>query len=89
MISVFALALFAGTAAIAAWIAVRFPLLAPHSLRTRVICASVSVLVLQLEPIATSTRAALYLTVFALAVVLLAVWLSALWTLQGLRDLLA
>ncbi len=86
---VFALSLFGGTAAIAAWIAVRFPRLAPKSLARRGIGASVSAMVMSVEPISSNGQALLYLTVFALAVVLLLVWLYALWMLQGLRDLLA
>jgi hypothetical protein len=85
----FTLALFIGTAAIAAWVTTRFPKLAPDSLVVRVVTAAVSVTVLELAPVATGGTAILYLTVFALAIVLLAVWLSALWMLLGVRDLLA
>lgn len=88
MIAVFTLALFTGTAVIAAWIVLRFPGLAPESLGTRVLVTAVSLLLLELVPVTTAAPALLYLTVFTLAVVLLAVWLSALWMLQSVRDLL-
>ena len=87
MNGVFTLSLFGGTAALAVWVAVRFPQLAPKSLLRRVIGAGISVAVLQVAPIASSGTALLYLTVFALAVILLAVWLHALWMIQGVRDL--
>lgn len=85
---VFALALFSGTAAIAAWIAARFPTFAPKSLLVRGVSVAVSVALLQVAPIATGGAALLYVTVFGLAIVLLAVWLSAVWMLQSLRDLI-
>ena len=83
MNGVFTLSLFGGTAALAVWVAVRFPQLAPKSLLRRVIGAGISVAVLQVAPIASSGTALL----FALAVILLAVWLHALWMIQGVRDL--
>ena len=86
---VFTLALFGGTAAIAAWITVRFPELGPKSMRSRAIAVGASVILLRVAPISSSGPAILYLTMFALAVVLLLVWLSAVWMLQGLRDLIA
>jgi hypothetical protein len=90
MIVIFTLALFTGTAAIAAWIATRFPKLAPASMRRRVISAAVSLVALELAPVATGGgTAVLYLTVFILAIVLLAVWLSTLWMLLAVRDLIA
>jgi hypothetical protein len=88
MILGFTAALFIGTAAIAGWIAIRFPKLAPESLVLRVVGVVVTAVVLRLEPIATGGSLLLFVTVFGLALVLLAVWLSALWMLQGVRDLL-
>jgi hypothetical protein len=88
VIAAFTLALFAGTAAIAAWIVTRFPGLAPKSLQARVGVAACSLILLELAPITDAAPVLLYLTVFTLAVVLLAVWLSALWMMQSVRDLL-
>jgi hypothetical protein len=85
----FTLALFGGTAAIAAWITVRFPKLGPKSMRSRALGVGASVILLRVAPISTSGPTLMYLTMFALAVVLLLVWLSAVWMLQGLRDLIA
>jgi hypothetical protein len=84
----FTLALFSGTAALAGWIALRFPQLAPKSLARRAVGVGVSVTVMHFAPIASSGPALLCLTVFALAIVLMFVWLYALWMLQGVRDLL-
>ncbi len=51
------ISLFGGTAALAVWIAVRFPQLAPKSLLRRIIGAGISVAILQVAPIV--SRAAL------------------------------
>jgi hypothetical protein len=83
----FTLCLFGGTAALAAWVALRFPQLAPRSLLRRVIGAGISVAILQVAPIVSSGAALLYLTVFLLALILLAVWLHALWMIQGVLEL--
>jgi hypothetical protein len=83
----FAAALFTGTAALAVWVAVRFPRLAPQSLRARVAVALGVGQVLAFVPIEGGTYFSLYGSVFGLLLpVLTLTWLGAFWLLQALRE---
>ena len=83
----FTAALFAGTAAIAAWIAIRFPGLAPASVTVRLVGAFAALGLLQFVRIDPGTYFTLYGTLFGLCLpVLTLVWLGGLWLLQSLRD---
>jgi hypothetical protein len=85
---VFVVSLFVGTAAIACWIVTRFPGLAPRSMRLRTLGTLLSLLVVQLAPVPTGSLMTMCLTALGVSIVLLVVWLHALWMLQGARDLL-
>jgi hypothetical protein len=79
--------LFAGAAAIAAWIAVRFPRLAPRSVIVRVVGALVALGLLLAVPVDPSTYVSLYGTLFGLCLpALTLVWLGGFWVMQSLRD---
>jgi hypothetical protein len=85
---IFTAALFVGAAAIAAWIAVRFPKLAPRSVVVRAVGGLVAVALLTFAPVDASTYMTLYGTLFALLLPLLVVtWLQAFWVLQALGNL--
>ena len=87
---VFTGALFAGSAAIALWLAVRFPRLAPKSMLVRGIGALVLGQAVVYAPVGSGSYLALYSSVFAVLLpVLIASWLVAVWLLQGLRELSA
>ena len=74
MATLFAVALFVGTAAIALWIDVRKPSLAPDRLIWRAVCAVVAI-------------QALYTSIFALLLpMLIAMWLTAVWLLRAISD---
>jgi hypothetical protein len=84
---VFAAALFAGAAAIAVWVAVRFPRLAPRSLTARVLVTLGVAQLLAFVPIEPGSYLTLYGSVFGLALPILTLaWLGAFWLLQALRD---
>jgi hypothetical protein len=85
---VFTGALFAGSAVIALWLAVRFPRLAPKSMLVRGIGALVLGQAVLYAPVGSGSYLALYSSVFAVLLpVLIASWLVAVWLLQGLREL--
>ncbi|MFL5952928.1 MAG: hypothetical protein ACJ76I_02310 [Gaiellaceae bacterium] len=85
---IFTTALFAGAAAIAAWIAVRFPKLAPRSVFVRALGGLFAVALLSYAPVDSSTSAALYTTLFVVLLPLLTItWLLAFWVLQALGNL--
>jgi len=86
---VFVAALFGGSGAIAYWIAVRFPSLAPRSLMVRGIGALVSGALLTAAPVSTATYAGLYFSVFLVLLPLLTlVCLHIVWLLDALRGTL-
>ena len=88
--TLFASAFFVGTALIAAWFVARFPRLAPPSLRVRAVAPIAATVALGLVPVDASDPVRLYATVFGMALpVLVAAWLSGLWLLQALRDVVA
>jgi hypothetical protein len=83
----FAAALFAGAAAIAVWIAVRFPRFAPQSLTARFVVAAGMGQLLAFVPIETGTYFALYGSLFGLVLPTLTLaWLGAFWLLQSVRN---
>jgi hypothetical protein len=84
----FAAALYAGTAAVAVWFVVRFPRAAPSSLPLRgAVTIGLSFAVQQIRIDASGT-VGLYASVFGVAFpILVAAWISVLWLLQALRDL--
>jgi hypothetical protein len=85
---IFTGALFAGSAAIAMWVAVRFPRLAPKSMLVRGVGALVLGRAVLYAPVDSGSYFALYGSVFAVLLpVLIATWLVAVWLLQGLREL--
>jgi hypothetical protein len=80
--------LFAGSAVIALWLAVRFPRLAPKSMLVRGIGALVLGQAVLYAPVDSGSYLTLYSSVFAVLLpVLIASWLVAVWLLQGLREL--
>ncbi len=87
MATLFAVALFVGTAAIALWIDVRKPSLAPNGLKWRALCAVLAIQACAMIPIANSSFLALYTSIFAgLLPMLIAMWLTALWLLRAISD---
>jgi hypothetical protein len=87
MIVLFTAALAAGSAAIAAWIATRFPGLAPQSMLVRLAGAPVALALLMAVPVDPGTYVSLYGTLFGLYLpTLTLVWLGSFWLLQSLRD---
>jgi hypothetical protein len=85
--TLFAAALFIGTAAIALWIDVRRPTLAPAGLRWRVLLAVVAVQACAMVPIWNTSFTALYASVFgALLPMLIVMWLTALWLLRAISE---
>lgn len=90
MAALFTTALFLGTAALALWIDVRVPTLAPPSIRWRALFAAVMIGGFTFVPIESDTYLSLYLSVFAVLTPLLtAMWLSSLWLLRSAADALA
>lgn len=88
--TVFATALFAGTALVAAWFAVRFPRAAPPSLTVRAAAPIAATFALGQVRVDASDALHLYVTVFGMAFpVLVVTWLTAIWLLQTLRDAVA
>ena len=87
MATLFAVALFVGTAAIALWIDVRKPSLAPNGLKWRALCAVVAIQACAIIPIANGTFLALYTSVFGVLLpMLIAMWLTTLWLLRGISE---
>ena len=85
---VFTGALFGGSAAIAMWLAMRFPRFAPKSLLVRGIGALVMGQAVLYVPVYSDSYLGLYGSVFAVVFpVLIATWLLSVWLLQGLREL--
>jgi len=90
MVVVFALALFAGTAAIALWLSLRLPLGSARTPTIPLTLAVVATPALALAPLRTDTYFALYGTVFGeLVPLLVVVWLSAIWLMMFVRDAVA
>jgi len=87
---VFTSALFLGTAAIACWVVLRFPRIAPGSIIVRGVGALVSVQLLGFINVSTETTPALYVSVFALLLpALTLMWMCTVWLLQSLQEALA
>ena len=87
MATLFAAALFIGTAAIALWIDVRKPTLAPNGLKWRALCAVLAIQACAMVPIANTSFLALYVSVFGLLLpMLIAMWLTALWLLRAITE---
>jgi hypothetical protein len=85
--TLFAAALFIGTAAIALWIDVRKPSLAPNGLKWRALCAVIAIQACAMIPIANTSFVALYSSVFgALLPMMIAMWLTALWLLRAISE---
>jgi hypothetical protein len=85
--TLFAVALFVGTAAIALWIDVRKPSLAPDGLIWRAACAFVAIEACGMIPIANGSFLALYTSIFAVLLpMLIAMWLTAVWLLRAISD---
>jgi hypothetical protein len=85
--TLFAVALFVGTAGIALWIDVHKPSLAPDGLKWRALCAVVAIEACTFIPIANGSFLALYTSVFGLLLpMLIAMWLTALWVLRAISD---
>jgi hypothetical protein len=85
---VFTTALFAGAAAIAVWLALRFPRLTPESLTVRIVGALAALALLRVVRVDAGTYMSLYVTVFGLCLpVLTLVWLGGFWLLRSVRDL--
>jgi len=86
----FASAMFIGTALVAAWFVARFPRVAPPSLTVRAVAPIAATFALGLVPVDASDDLHLYGTLFGLAFpVLVVCWLSGIWLLQSLRDVVA
>ena len=86
---VFTSALFLGTAAIACWIVVRFPRIAPESVIVRALGAILCAQLLGFIPLSTETTAQLYTSVFVfLLPALTMMWLCTAWLLQSLQSAL-
>jgi hypothetical protein len=83
----FAAALFAGAAAIAVWIAVRFPRFSPQSLTARLVVAVGVSQLLAFIPIDSGSYFTLYGSLFGLALPMLTLaWLGAFWLLESVRN---
>jgi hypothetical protein len=86
---VFTSALFLGTAAIACWVVVRFPRIAPGSVIVRGVGALASAHLLGLIHISAETTPKLYVSIFALLVpALTLMWMCTVWLLQSLQQAL-
>jgi hypothetical protein len=85
----FTSALFLGTAAIACWIVVRFPKIAPDSVIARAIGALLCAHLLGFIPLSTDTTSQLYVSIFVfLLPALTLMWLCTAWLLQSLQNAL-
>jgi hypothetical protein len=86
---VFTSALFLGTAAIACWVVVRFPRIAPASIIVRGAGTLASAQLLGFIHIASDTTPKLYVSVFALLLpALTLMWMCTVWLLQSLTEAL-
>jgi hypothetical protein len=84
----FTSALFTGAAAIAVWLAVRFPRLTPESMTVRVVGALAALALLRVVRVDPGTYLSLYATLFGVCLpALTLVWLGGFWLLRSLRDL--
>ena len=87
MATLFAAALFIGTAAIALWVDVRVPSLAPNGLKWRALCAVLAIQGCGMIPIENTSFQALYVCVFGLLLpMLIVMWLTALWLLRAITE---
>jgi hypothetical protein len=85
--TIFAVALFVGTAGIALWVDVRKPSLAPNGIIRRALCAVLATEACAMVPIANTSFLALYASVFgALLPMLILMWLTALWVLRAISE---
>jgi hypothetical protein len=85
--TLFAAALFIGTASIALWIDCRKPSLAPNGLKWRALCAVVTIQACTMVPIGDTSFLALYSSIFgALVPVLILMWLTTLWVLRAISE---
>jgi len=90
MATLFATTLFIATAALALWVDVRAPQLAPAGLIWRVLFAVVMLEIAGLVPVTTHSYLSMYTSVFGMLMpLLIAMWLSALWILRAVADALA
>jgi hypothetical protein len=86
---VFTSALFLGTAAIACWVVVRFPRIAPGSVLVRSAGALASAQLLGVINVSSETTPKLYVSVFVLLLPALTVmWTCTVWLLQSLQEAL-
>jgi hypothetical protein len=86
---VFASALFLGTAAIACWIVVRFPRIAPRSVIVRGAGTLASAQLLGLVNVSAETTPKLYVSIFVLLLpALTLMWTCTVWLLQSLQETL-
>jgi hypothetical protein len=85
--TIFAVALFVGTAVIALWVDVRRPSLAPNGLIRRGLCAVLAAEACGMVPIANTSFLALYASVFGVMLpLLILMWLTALWVLRAISE---
>ena len=83
----FLAAFVVGSGALALWIDVRRPSLAPDSLTKRMLAAGCALLALQLVPVYHDTIAAAYITVFGLLLpVLVTSLLAGVWLMRALQE---
>jgi hypothetical protein len=89
MPTIFATTLFVGTAALALWVDMKAPQLAPPGIIWRALFAVVMLQLCSFVPVVTGSYVALYATIFGVLLPLLtAMWLSALWLLRAAADAL-
>jgi hypothetical protein len=76
-----------GAGALALWVDVRHPKLAPDSLSKRVLAAACALLALQLFPVFHGSAVAVYVTVFGIMLpVLVSSLLAALWLMRAVQE---
>ena len=76
-----------GAGALALWVDVRHPKLAPDSLTQRLVAAGCALLALQLVPVFHGSAVAVYVTVFGLVLPLLvSALLAALWLMRAMQE---
>jgi hypothetical protein len=77
----------AGAGLLALWIDTRFPGLAPASFSRRVFAACAAIVLLRAAPLAGTSAAAAYATLFAVVLpAFVMTFLTAVWLLRALRD---
>ncbi len=87
MATLFAAALFTGTAGIALWVDVRRPSLAPSGLKWRALCAVLAIQACGMIPIANDSFQGLYVSVFGMLFpMLIVMWLTTLWLLRAIGE---